>query len=172
MSAPIPTGRRLDEGGRTYVELVRTFRAPAADVWAAVTEPERLARWIGTWTGDPATGSVLFTMTFEGEDPQGETFHIDECTPPHRLRITTALPKDDGTAESWRLRLDLEEAGGVTTLRFAQDLPDPATAENVGPGWEYYLDRLVATETGADPATVAWDDYYPSLAEHYMRTFS
>ena len=31
----------------------RTFRAPIEYVWAAVTEPARLARWIGTWTGDP-----------------------------------------------------------------------------------------------------------------------
>ena len=26
----------------------RTFPAPIEDVWAAVTEPERLERWIGT----------------------------------------------------------------------------------------------------------------------------
>ena len=37
-----------------YVVFERTFRAPIDDVWAAVTEPERLERWIGTWTGDPA----------------------------------------------------------------------------------------------------------------------
>ena len=49
----------------------RTFRAPVEDVWAAVTEPERLARWIGTWTGDPASGSVDFRMLFEGDEPRG-----------------------------------------------------------------------------------------------------
>ena len=42
----------------------RTFAAPIEDVWAAITEPERLARWIGTWTGDPASGRVRFAMTF------------------------------------------------------------------------------------------------------------
>ena len=42
------------------------------------------------------------------------------------------------------------------------------TCPSVGPGWEYYLDRLVAAETGGDPATVDFDrDYYPAMAEHY-----
>ena len=42
-------------------------RRPIESVWAAVTEPERLARWIGTWTGDPASGQVDFRMLFEGQ---------------------------------------------------------------------------------------------------------
>lgn len=166
-----PTGRRVDRDGTTYVELVRTFRAPITDVWAAVTESDRLARWIGTWTGDPASGQVLFRMTFEGEDVDGETFRIDECVPPYRLRITTTMPKDDGTEDHWRLRVDLAEDDGVTTLTFAQDLPDPTIAENVGPGWEYYLDRMVAAEAGDDPAALLWDDYYPAMSDHYRRAF-
>ncbi|MEV5001765.1 SRPBCC family protein [Nocardioides sp. LML1-1-1.1] len=166
-----PTGRRVDRDGTTYVELVRTFRAPVADVWAAVTESDRLARWIGTWTGDPTSGEVLFQMAYEGDEVSGETFRIDECVPPYRLRITTTMPRDDGTEDHWRLRVDLGEEDGVTTLTFAQDLPDPTIAENVGPGWEYYLDRMVAAETGADPAALVWDDYYPAMSDHYRRAF-
>jgi hypothetical protein len=38
----------------------------------------------------------------------------------------------------------------------------------VGPGWEYYLDRLVAAETGGDVAAIDFDrDYYPAMQEHY-----
>ena len=57
-----PAGRREVRDGTSYVVLRRTFHAPVEDVWAAVTEPERLARWIGTWTGDPASGEVAFRM--------------------------------------------------------------------------------------------------------------
>jgi hypothetical protein len=46
-------------------------------------------------------------------------------------------------------------------------MDDPAMAENVGPGWEYYLDRLVAAETGGDPAAIEFGDYYPAMSEHY-----
>ncbi|WGX99154.1 SRPBCC family protein [Nocardioides sp. L-11A] len=168
---PTATGRRRDLDDETYVELVRTFRAPIEDVWAAVTESDRLARWLGTWTGDPADGEVIFQMTYEGDDVPGERFTIDECVPPYRLRITTSMPYDGENPEQWQLRLDLTEADGVTSLTFAQNVPDPAMAENVGPGWDYYLDRMVAAETGADPAAIDFDDYYPALSEHYRRAF-
>lgn len=169
-TTPTPTGRREHRDGRSYVVLTRTFRAPAEDVWAAVTEPDRLARWIGTWTGDPRTGSVEFRMLFEGEQP-AETFAIDACEPPYRLRITTTSPTADGGEESWRLALDLTEEDGTTTLTFAQDVPDPAVADSVGPGWEYYLDRMVAAETGGDPDSVLFDDYFPALRPHYRAAF-
>ena len=44
------------------------------------------------------------------------------------------------------------KAGGVTTLTFEQRGLTAAAASDIGPGWEYYLDRLVAAETGGDVA--------------------
>ena len=43
---PRPTGR-LDESG--HLVLARTFRASAQEVWAALTDPDRLARSGGLW---------------------------------------------------------------------------------------------------------------------------
>ena len=34
-----------------------------------------------------------------------------------------------------------------------------------GPGWEYYLDNLVAARAGAKLPT--FDEYYPSMQGHY-----
>ncbi len=167
---PTATGRREERDGSMYVVLTRTFRAPVEDVWAAVTEPERLSRWIGTWSGDPKQGEVEFQMLFEGEGPS-ETFTIDACEPPHHLRITTSMPQEGKEPESWRLQVDLAETDGTTTLTFAQDVPDPVMAESVGPGWEYYLDRMVEAEAGADPARLEWDDYYPRMSAHYQAAF-
>src|SRR3990170_2940458 len=62
MSTPTPTGRREERSGRQFLVMERRFEAPIDAVWAAITEPERLARWIGTWTGDPASGAVDFRM--------------------------------------------------------------------------------------------------------------
>ena len=45
-------------------------------------------------------------------------------------------------------------------------------AAGVGPGWEYYLDRLVAAETGADVAAIDFDDYYPAQSDHYRAMFA
>ena len=55
---PLPSGRVRPPH---QIALSRTFRAPVADVWAAVTEPGRLSRWWGTWSGDPTTGRVIAT---------------------------------------------------------------------------------------------------------------
>lgn len=170
MSNPIATGRRELRSGSPHVVMSRELRAPVEDVWAAVTEPERLARWIGTWTGDPATGHVEFRMLYEGDDMPPEEFHIDECEAPRRLAITTVSTYEDRVV-SWILELDLVELDGVTTLTFAQSVPDPTMAHSVGPGWDYYLDRMVAAETGRDPAAIDFEDYYPALADHYKAEF-
>lgn len=151
--------------GATHLVWRRDFDADIWNVWASITEPARLERWIGTWTGDPTTGHVYFQMTAEGADAPSQPHAILSCAPPTRLAVQVDMPDELGGA--WRLELTLAEADGVTTLTFAQPMTDPALAASVGPGWEYYLDRLVAAETGADVASVVWDDYYPAQAEAY-----
>ncbi|MBN0974248.1 MULTISPECIES: SRPBCC domain-containing protein [unclassified Gordonia (in: high G+C Gram-positive bacteria)] len=165
------TGRREVRAGVPHVVLERSFSAPVDAVWAAITEPTRLERWIGTWAGDPADGFVDFRMTAEGEDVESERFTILECDPPRRLVVESKFPAQDGGEDVWRLELDLAEAHGTTILSFAQGLPRADMAENVGPGWEYYLDRLVAAEAGRSVAEVDWDAYYPALSSSYADLF-
>ncbi|HEX5986642.1 MAG TPA: SRPBCC domain-containing protein [Nocardioides sp.] len=163
---PTTSGRR-DEREAGWVVLPRTFRMPRDEVWKAITEPERLERWIGTWSGDPAEGRVSFRMTAEGEDIPANDYVITGCRPTEHLGLEA-----DAAGMHFELRLDLSEEDGVTTLLFAQRMSDPEVASSVGPGWEYYLDRLVAAETGGDVADVKWDDYYPALADDYRALVS
>ena len=161
---PTATGRKAADDP-SWVVFTRTFRRPVAEVWSAVTEPEALGRWIGTWQGDPTTGQVEFAMTAEGADVAPEPCRIDECRPPTLLQVTLG-------ESAWTLRLVLSEADGVTTLEFAQRLTDPELGASVGPGWDYYLDRLVAAAGGGDVAAVDWDAYYPALSGHYSELLS
>lgn len=172
MSKPEVTGRREERDGWACLVLERTFRAPAEDVWAAVTEPERMERWIGTWTGDPASGSVEFRMTAEGDDVTADTWEIETCEPPHRFVGRSRAPYDSDELVDWRIAITLSEHDGVTTLEFVQGLPETRMAENVGPGWEYYLDRLAVAHGGGDVGTVQWDDYYPGQSEPYRAMFT
>ena len=163
-STPTPTGRVADGPLGQEVQIVRQFHAPIDVVWAAVTESPRLERWIGRWDGDPATGHVQFFMTAEGEDVPPEAVQITECTPPHRLAVVTTSDTPDGP-QQWRIRIELSHDAGITTLLFAQLLADDLAS--VGPGWEYYLDRLAAALGGGDPGAVVWDDYFPAMSTHY-----
>jgi len=160
-------GTITEVDGRHVLVQTRQFAAPVEDVWAAVTEPERLARWIGTWTGDPAAGSVHFRMLFEGDEHEGESMEIRVCEPPYRLHLTSRVGD-----EVWLLELDLSHEDGVTTLTFSQPGVAKEQVGEVGPGWDYYLDRLVDAETGADPAGRDFErDYYPALSDHYLDQF-
>jgi uncharacterized protein YndB with AHSA1/START domain len=162
MTIPQPTGRVETRAGEHVLVLTREFEAPIEDVWAAVTEPDRLARWIGRWHGDPQSGSVLFQMLFEEGDAQ-QAMEIRRCDPPRALHVTSRPGN-----EVWLLDVDLTHSGGVTTLTFTHRGIPAEQAGDVGPGWEYYLDRLVDAENGEDPGRRDFArDYHPAMSAHY-----
>lgn len=158
---PEPTGRLQDGPLGRELRLERRFQLPVEEVWAAVTKSERLEEWIGRWEGDPASGKVAFLMTAEGEEAPPEECLIRDCRPPHSFAVDTGVGPN-----VWHLRFELHREQGTTELIFAQRASDEALG-SVGPGWEYYLDRLARVLAGADASTVNWDDYYPRLSEYY-----
>ena len=102
-------------------------------------------------------------MGFEGDGASYEEMEIRECDPPRTLTVTSHVGP-----YVWYLDVDLSEADGVTTLAFSQPDLDHDDSLSVGPGWEYYLDRLVAVETGGDLAAIDFErDYYPAMADYY-----
>ena len=168
MSTTPPLGHRERREGGEHLVFTRVFPATAEDVWAACTEPKRMERWIGTWSGDPASGEVAFRMTAEGDDVPEEIYLVEVCEPPRRLVVRSRdaaafSPDGSGPRVTWQHTLELVEAAGTTTLTFTQVVPDgPAAADlvaSVGPGWDYYLDRLVRALAGADPAQISFEPY-------------
>jgi len=154
--SPTPTGRL---SGKDLV-LTRTFRAPVADVWASVTDPERTARWYGPWKGDAAPGRTIEIQMVHEEGRPWTEMTIDACEPPRRLALSAV--NDYG---SWHLELELTESDGVTELRFTHHLTDTDGVGDFGAGWEYYLDGLVAAREGRPMPR--FDDYYPSMKEYF-----
>ncbi|MEU5692448.1 SRPBCC domain-containing protein [Actinosynnema sp. NPDC020468] len=133
--------------------LSRTFRAHAEDVWASVTDPERTALWFGPWEG--RCPDIRVRMAFEEQQPWTDV-RVVACEEP--LRLVLKVVDDFGT---WRLALRLSEVDGETTLTLVHHLPSADGLGEVGPGWEYYLDMLVASRVGG--ARPVFDDYYPAL---------
>lgn len=161
--SPRPTGRLFRADTGIDLELRRTFRAPIDDVWASVTESDRTARWFGPWTGDGKPGATIqVQMKFEETAPWCE-MTIESCDAPRHLGIS--MTDDNGV---WRTDMHLTETAGVTELRFVQHLTaDSTVADSVGPGWEYYLDMLVAARE--DQPLPSFDDYFPAQREYYLR---
>ncbi|WP_021595196.1 SRPBCC family protein [Actinomadura welshii] len=160
-----PTAQLLRTGTGSDLVLTRTFRAPITDVWASVTDPDRTARWFGPWKGDAAPGKTIqVQMAFEEEEPWMD-MHIDACEPPKRLALSASDDYGD-----WLLELHLEEADGTTQLRFVQHLDSTKEIGEVGPGWEYYLDMLVAAREGSPKPDFA--DYYPAMKPHFTELAS
>ncbi|MFC6092712.1 SRPBCC family protein [Saccharothrix lopnurensis] len=158
----IPTGRLFRTATGSDLVLTRTFRALADDVWAALTEPERTARWFGPWEGEGGPGgTVRVRMVFEEQAPWMEV-RVDACDPPRRLAVST---QDE--AGVWRLEVLLVEVDGDTELRLVHHLDTEEGIGEVGPGWEFYLDMLVASREGT-PQPV-FDDYYPSMKGYFER---
>ncbi len=74
------------------------------------------------------------------------------------------LPSPDG---DWPLSVTLSESDGVTTLVFVHRLAEPYDATSVGPGWQYYLDRLEAAIHAIPmPEVEDWPTYEPLGAQY------
>ncbi|MEZ0292588.1 MAG: SRPBCC family protein [Solirubrobacteraceae bacterium] len=155
-----PTGRIVRGDGAYDLVIARSFAAPVGDVWASVTEPERTARWFGAWRGEAGPGrTIALQMGFEEGTPWCDV-RIEACDPPRRLAV-----RFDDEAGEWLMELRLAERAGVTELELIQHLADPSVAESTGPGWEYYLDMLVAARAG-EPLP-DFGAYYPSQSAHF-----
>jgi uncharacterized protein YndB with AHSA1/START domain len=156
-----PTGHIAPDGAGHGIVIERAIRAPIGDVWRSIVDPERMNRWIGTWSGEAGAGKrVLFTMTAEGSAEPEEVL-IQRCEAPRLLEVESHVGD-----QVWNMRVALSEADGVTILVFRQVVDLTEDSSSIGVGWEYYLDRLVAVHDGTPFAS--WDDYYPSQLAHWQ----
>ena len=98
-------------------------------------------------------------MAFEDQAPWFDV-RIDACDPPRRLALTMQDESGDQ-----RLELLLSHTAGRTELRLVHHLDGVEATGDMGPGWEYYLDMLIASRDGLP--TPSFDDYYPAMKPYY-----
>jgi uncharacterized protein YndB with AHSA1/START domain len=128
--------RRVETGEARTVLLRRTYDAEPADVWDAVTSPERIARWFLPVSGDLKVGG---RYQLEG-NAGGE---ILECVEPERLRVSWLYGPDPGFSEV-EVRLTSEN-GERTVLELEHvavvpdDFWDQFGPGAVGVGWDLGL---------------------------------
>ena len=161
---PDPGGEVVRGDIGPVLHLTRELPVPVEEAWALLTESYLLEQWLGRWERDLDTGQTWLTMAEHGAEAAPEEFVIHECTAPRRLTIELHT-----SAGTWYLRVTLAEDAhreDVTGLVFHQR-HESVDLASVGPGWEYYLDRLVAAAAGDSADAVAWEDYHPAMAGYY-----
>jgi uncharacterized protein YndB with AHSA1/START domain len=158
---PTPTGKVIPTAiGRDLV-LERVLPGSIDDAWASITESDRLARWFCTWTGEARVGATLDLSLVAEEGDATSQAEITACEPPTHLAVSTHAQGGSWLLEATLTPIDSDH----TRLRFVHHLDEEAKSEEIGPGWEYYLGRLVAAMNGSPMPD--WDDYWPSLGSAY-----
>ncbi|MER6282636.1 SRPBCC family protein [Streptomyces sviceus] len=128
--------RQVEAGEARTVLLRRTYDAEIADVWDAVTSPERIARWFM-----PVSGELKVGGRYQLEGNAGG--EILECVEPERLRVSWLYGPDPGFSEV-EVRLTAED-GERTALELEHvavvpdDFWDQFGPGAVGVGWDLGL---------------------------------
>ena len=137
-------------GERVSVLLRRDYEAPIDDVWDAVTQPDRIKRWLM-----PISGELRVGGSFQLEGNAGG--EILTCEPPRLLKVTFGAPT---SIVEVRLTPD---GDGDTVLELEHTVPieiaqSGAGALYVGPGWDGALLGLglfLRGEAVGDPVAAA-----------------
>jgi uncharacterized protein YndB with AHSA1/START domain len=157
-------GRLGVAGGAGVVRIEDRYDTDIDDLWSAVTDPDRLARWYGEVEGDLRPGG-MFRVYLEGADLES-IGRVDACDPPQRLRLTTRE-----SDESWRrgngpppfdqsIEATLTTDGAQTILTIEiQGLPLDKL-EYFGAGWQIHAENLATHVSHRDPTNTEsrWSD--------------
>lgn len=141
--------QHTERGETVVVTLERRYAAEVADVWQAITDPDRVRRWFLPLTGDLREGGAFQLENHAGGD-------IMTCEPPRHLVVTFG-------GESSIVDVVLAGEGDQTLLKLTHSVPielagSGAGALYVGPGWDGALlgiAQYLAGEVVSDPVAAA-----------------
>jgi uncharacterized protein YndB with AHSA1/START domain len=144
--------------GKGIVRMEDRYDTDIDDLWSALTDPRRLARWIAEVEGDLRPGGEFrarFTSGWEG------TGRIEACEPPRRLLVLT---RDAEEPAEEPLEATLTADGDQTVLVIeAHGLPIEQLAAH-GAGWQVHVEDLAAHLAGRERCDLKarWDELIPA----------
>src|SRR5215468_12439725 len=97
--------------GKGVVRMEDRLNTDTDDLWSALTDPRRLARWLGEVEGDPRLGGE-FRARFFASGWEG-TGRVEACEPPRHLLVMT---KHDGQTDEHAIEATLTADGDQTIL--------------------------------------------------------
>jgi uncharacterized protein YndB with AHSA1/START domain len=148
--------------GKGIVRMQDRFDTDIEDLWSALTDPRRLARWLGEVEGDLRLGGE-FRARFFSSGWEG-TGRVDACEPPQRLLLVT---KHLDAPYELLIEVTLAADGDQTTLILEErgmPLDDLAA---YGAGIQVHVEDLAAHLTGRErsDADARWKQLLPAYQD-------
>ena len=149
--------------GKGVVRIEDRFDTDIEDVWSALTDPSRLARWYGEVEGDLRLGGEyrarLFASGWEG------TGRVEACEPPQRLlvRIQDADEPGENVIEA------MLTADGDDTIVVWEERGMPLELLSAyGAGVQIHVEDLadhLAGRERRDDTKARWDELHPAYRD-------
>lgn len=155
-----PMGSLRTTEGKAVVRMEDRFQTDVDDMWSAITEPERLARWIAQVDGDLRLGGVFRASFTSGWEGQGR---VDLCEPPRRLLLTMSPDSDEQTV----IEVELVPDGAMTGLVVEERGLPLGEAAVHGAGWQAHVEDLAAHLAGRPRGDwrTRWNELTPVYRE-------
>jgi len=158
-------GSLRSEDGEGVVRIEDRYGTDIDDLWSALTDPGRLARWYGQVEGDLRPGGQ-----FRANTPDLDTVgRVDACEPPRYLRVTSretdeSYARGQGVPPFDEVLEVTLTADGDRTILVIEVQPIPLDKiAFYGTGWQIHAENLAAHISGREPGDTEarWDELVP-----------
>jgi uncharacterized protein YndB with AHSA1/START domain len=167
MTGNAPTGARIlgslrSADGKGVVRVEDRFDTDIDDLWSAVTDPRRLARWMGEVEGDLRLGGE-FRARFFASGWEG-TGRVEACEPPRRLLLLTMQPRQQG---EHFIEVTLAADGDQTILVWEERGMPLDQIAAYGAGIQVHVEDLAAHVAGRErcDADARWNELMPGYQD-------
>ena len=147
--------------GKGVVRMEERYDTDIDDLWSALTDPRRLARWYGEAEGDLRLGGEFRVRVFDAGPRNGR---VEACEPPSRLLVTLRDPDaQPGQPKEAVIEVTLAADEDQTTLVAEErGLPLDLLAA-YGAGIQIHVENLAAHLAGRElgDADARWDELLP-----------
>jgi uncharacterized protein YndB with AHSA1/START domain len=147
--------------GKGVVRMEDRLDTDIDDVWSALTDPGRLARWIGEVGGDlHLGGEYRYRFFASGAEGAGR---VEVCEPPRRLLLAHGLGQQHENVIEVTLAAD-----GDQTILVVEERGMPLDLlAAYGAGVQVHVEDLAAHLAGRErcDADVRWDELQPAYED-------